>query len=243
MHSTLVTAWCSCSSCLKALVQGYITLTSVGSQAVVPCRDVLIRPPLLPAPLKVANVVDCLTFTSVIMPFELLWYCLAIFVPQLDFSSVPSRKKKKMSAEGEASAVDYDRLLYRCPIAEPISSDCPKLTKKLYSLIRKAVQADKKRGIVKGIKDVTKVIRKRKFKKAVVVFGADISPFDVVSHLPVMLEEANIPYVWVPSRHDLGMATMCKRATSVVLLKPQAETEASYDKCVAAIEELVKSRE
>ena len=134
--------------------------------------------------------------------------------------------------------IDYDRELYRCPIAQPMSSDKPKLTKKLYSLVRKAVTKDKKKGVVKGIKDCTKVIRKRRFKKGIAILGADISPFDVVSHLPVMLEEAGIPYVWVPSRHDLGMATMCKRATSIVLLKPDAEFEGSYDKVEAAIQEL-----
>ena len=140
--------------------------------------------------------------------------------------------------EASAVEVDYDRLLYRCPIAMPMSSDKPKLTKKLYSLIRKAVTKDKKKGVVKGIKDCTKVIRKKRFKKGLAILGADISPFDVVSHLPVMLEEAGIPYVWVPSRHDLGMATMCKRATSIVLLKPDAEFESSYEKVEASIQEL-----
>lgn len=136
----------------------------------------------------------------------------------------------------EAETYDYDRLLYRCPIATPLTSDKPKMTKKVYSLIKKAVTLNKKKGIVKGIKDVTKAIRKG--QKGIVVLGADISPFDVVSHLPVMLEEAKVPYVWVPSRQDLGTSTQCKRATSVVLLKPNAEFEASYEKIVSAISEL-----
>lgn len=131
---------------------------------------------------------------------------------------------------------DYDRELYRCPISWPITSEKPKMTKKVYSLIRKAVMADKKKGVVKGIKDVTKAIRKG--QKGVLVLGADASPYDVVSHFPVMAEEAKVPYVWVPSRHDLGIATQCKRATSVVLLKPNAELQSSYDKIVLAIEQL-----
>lgn len=144
-----------------------------------------------------------------------------------------------MAAETAAqeTEVDYDRLLYRCPIAQPISSDKPKLTKKLYSLIKAAVTADKKRGIVKGIKDVTKAVRKGK-GEGIVVLGADVSPYDVVSHFPVVLEEKKIPYVWVPSRQDLGAATNCKKATSVVLLKANASNQASFDKCVTAINEL-----
>lgn len=139
-------------------------------------------------------------------------------------------------ADESTEEYDYDRLLYRCPIATPISSDKPKMTKKVYSLVKKAVTANKKKGIVKGIKDVTKAVRKG--AKGIIVIGADISPFDVISHLPVMLEESKIPYVWVPSRQDLGTATLSKRATSVVLLKPAADIQASYDKIKEAIVEL-----
>ena len=137
-----------------------------------------------------------------------------------------------------------DENLYRCPISTPFAADKPKLTKKIYSLIYKNVTADKKRGIVKGIKEVTKCVRKatekkdKDIKKSLIVLGADVSPYDVVSHLPVMLEEAGVPYVWVPSRKDLGAATNCKRATSVVLLKPREETEESLAKCLKAVEEL-----
>ena len=139
-------------------------------------------------------------------------------------------------ADQSTEEYDYDRLLYRCPIAAPISSDKPKMTKKVYSLVKKAVTANKKKGIVKGIKDVTKAVRKG--AKGIVVIGADISPFDVISHLPVMLEESKIPYVWVPSRQDLGTATQSKRATSVVLLKPTPDFQASFDKIKDAISEL-----
>ena len=141
-----------------------------------------------------------------------------------------------MTEELAQEEYDYDRELYRCPISMPFSSDKPKMTKKVYSLIKKAVTVNKKKGVVKGIKDVTKAVRKG--AKGIVVIGADISPYDVISHLPVLLEESKVPYIWVPSRQDLGTATQCKRATSVVLLKPNAEIEGSYSKIVAAIDEL-----
>lgn len=131
---------------------------------------------------------------------------------------------------------DYDRVLYRCPISWPLTSDKPKMTKKVYSLIKKTVSADKRRGIVKGIKDVTKALRKG--QKGILILGADASPYDVVSHFPVMAEEAKVPYVWVPSRQDLGTSTQCKRATSVVLIKPNEELKPSYEKIVMAIDDL-----
>ncbi|CAD2214790.1 H/ACA ribonucleoprotein complex subunit 2 [Angomonas deanei] len=139
-------------------------------------------------------------------------------------------------AEEKTETYDYDRELYRCPISWPLTSNKPKMTKKVYSLVKKTVTASKKKGTVKGIKDVTKAIRKG--QKGILILGADASPYDVVSHFPVMAEEAKIPYVWVPSRQDLGTSTQCKRATSVVLVKPLDELKDNYDKIVAAIEEL-----
>eukprot|EP00796_Vickermania_ingenoplastis_P004409 gene4409-3208_t len=138
--------------------------------------------------------------------------------------------------EKQVEEYDYDRELYRCPISWPLTSDKPKMTKKVYSLIKKTVSSDKRRGIVKGIKDVTKAMRKG--QKGILVLGADASPYDVVSHFPVLAEEAKVPYVWVPSRQDLGTATQCKRATSVVLIKPNEELKPSFDKIVMAIEDL-----
>ena len=41
---------------------------------------------------------------------------------------------------------------------------------------------------------------------------------DVISHLPVLCEDHGIPYVFVPSRAELGAAGSTKRPTSVVLI-------------------------
>lgn len=43
---------------------------------------------------------------------------------------------------------------------------------------------------------------------------------DVISHIPVLCEDHNIPYVYVPSRAELGAAGSTKRPTSVVMLTP-----------------------
>ena len=45
---------------------------------------------------------------------------------------------------------------------------------------------------------------------------------DVISHIPVLCEDHNIPYVYVPSRAELGAAGATKRPTSVVMLTPSA---------------------
>ena len=75
----------------------------------------------------------------------------------------------------------------------------------------------------RGVKDVVKAIKKG--NKGIVILAADVSPVDVISHIPVMCEAAHIPYVYVRSRMELGVAAETKKPTSVVLmLKPSNES-------------------
>jgi H/ACA ribonucleoprotein complex subunit 2 len=74
-----------------------------------------------------------------------------------------------------------------------------------------------------------------------VVIAADISPIDVLSHLPILCEDRNIPYIYVKSRSEVGEACKTKRPTSCVLIaKPgkKQETEKKY----LRVEELVKAK-
>ena len=41
---------------------------------------------------------------------------------------------------------------------------------------------------------------------------------DVISHIPVLCEDHGIPYIYVTSRAELGMAGQTKRPTSVVMV-------------------------
>lgn len=52
------------------------------------------------------------------------------------------------------------------------------------------------------------------------ILAADITPIDIISHLPVMAEDAQIPYVFVPSKEELGHASATKRPTSCVMICP-----------------------
>jgi H/ACA ribonucleoprotein complex subunit 2 len=51
------------------------------------------------------------------------------------------------------------------------------------------------------------------------LIAGNITPIDVVTHLPVLCEEHDIPYVFVPRKEDLGAAAGTKRPTSVILVK------------------------
>lgn len=53
---------------------------------------------------------------------------------------------------------------------------------------------------------------------SVCVIAGDIAPVDVICHLPVLCEEASVPYVFTPRKEELGAASRTKRPTSVVLV-------------------------
>ncbi|KAI9784632.1 MAG: snoRNA-binding protein [Geoglossum umbratile] len=84
--------------------------------------------------------------------------------------------------------------------------------------------AAKNKSIKRGVKEVVKSLRKSPTAGAapgVVILAADISPMDVISHIPVLCEDHNVPYIFVPSRAELGAAGSTKRATSVVMITPE----------------------
>lgn len=61
------------------------------------------------------------------------------------------------------------------------------------------------------------------------VLAADISPVDVISHLPILCEEANIPYIFVTSKEELGLASSTKRPTSCVMICPTMKKKKKTD--------------
>lgn len=92
--------------------------------------------------------------------------------------------------------------------------------------------AAKQKCLKRGVKEVVKAVRKTPtanpttpastLPTGIVVLAADISPMDVISHIPVLCEDHNIPYVFLTSRAELGAAGSTKRPTSVVMVTPKA---------------------
>ena len=95
--------------------------------------------------------------------------------------------------------------------------------------------AAKNKTLKRGVKECVKAIRKSPLANpstlsasapnGIVVLAADISPMDVISHIPVLCEDHGMPYVYVPSRAELGAAGSTKRPTSVVMITPKAAKE------------------
>ncbi|KAH8919643.1 L30e-like protein [Atractiella rhizophila] len=123
----------------------------------------------------------------------------------------PAKKKRKKEkvkdADGEEKEVDVESL---CPIARPLAQK--KMCKKVLRTVKKAA---KSHHLKRGVKEVVKSLRKS--ETGLVVLAADISPLDILSHLPVLCEDSQVPYIFVPSKELLGSASSTKRPTSVVM--------------------------
>ena len=55
---------------------------------------------------------------------------------------------------------------------------------------------------------------------SLVILAGDISPVDILSHIPVLCEDTCNPYVFVASKDQLGNASSTKRPTSCVMIVP-----------------------
>ncbi|KGG51276.1 hypothetical protein DI09_3p380 [Mitosporidium daphniae] len=75
----------------------------------------------------------------------------------------------------------------------------------------------------KILKTVTKGIPR------LVILAGDVSPMDVLSHLPVLCEDNAITYVFVPSKSALGLASSTLRPTCCIMLpEPDSKSNSEY---------------
>ncbi|XP_046383348.1 H/ACA ribonucleoprotein complex subunit 2-like protein [Ischnura elegans] len=133
---------------------------------------------------------------------------------------------------GEAELSYEEKIQLVSPISKPMASR--KLTKKLYKLIRKA--SKQKTFLRNGLKDVQTKIRKG--ETGLVIVAGDVTPIDVVCHLPGVCEDLSIPYVYTPSRQDIGAAMGVKRGAVTVMIRDHADYKELYDECSAEVSNL-----
>ncbi|KAJ5717030.1 H/ACA ribonucleoprotein complex subunit NHP2 [Penicillium malachiteum] len=165
----------------------------------------------------------------------------------------PEAVAVKADVEVEADEMAIDRPIGALvPFAQPLVED--KQAKKVLKSVKKAAV---NKSLKRGVKEVVKALRKSAVPAAnatveipngVVILAADISPMDVISHIPVLCEDHGIPYIFVTSRAELGASAATKRPTSVVMVTPKAakkgkkdlEADADSDDFEKVFEELAK---
>ena len=77
------------------------------------------------------------------------------------------------------------------------------ISKDLVNAVYEAVRVSKQSGKVrKGTNETTKAIERGVSK--LVVIAEDVEPPEVVAHLPILCEERKAPFIFVPSKQQLG---------------------------------------
>jgi len=96
----------------------------------------------------------------------------------------------------------------------------------LQSTSLEAVELARSTGSVKkGTNEATKTIERGLAK--LVLISEDITPEEIVMHLPPLCEEKGIPYLYVKSQRDLGAACgINKGCASVAIVDPGKAGEA-----------------
>ena len=106
------------------------------------------------------------------------------------------------------------------------------LAEKVYEAVTVAKSSGK---IRKGVNETTKAIDRGVAK--LVVMAEDVTPPEILMHLPVLCEEKKIPYAYVPSKVELGKACGIDVPTSSIAIA----TEGDAKKLIHEIAEKVKS--
>ncbi|KAG6494303.1 hypothetical protein ZIOFF_049327 [Zingiber officinale] len=130
-------------------------------------------------------------------------------------------------SENEKSVKERKKLMAVAPIAKPLAGR--KLCKRTLKLVRRVY-----------------------IGRRLCIIAGNISPIDVITHVPILLEEADIPYIYVPSKEDLAVAGVTKRPTCCVLVttKPtkgdvpqevQEKLQSDYNQVIAEAKELTAS--
>ncbi len=123
-------------------------------------------------------------------------------------------------------------------MAKPIyvRFETPKeLVDKGYQVVELARDSGKLR---KGTNEVTKLVERGEAQ--LVVMAEDVAPEEILAHMPLLCEEKGIPYSYVPSKQELGVAAGLGKATASVAILDPGKGKPMMDELAAKMRSLKK---
>ena len=117
------------------------------------------------------------------------------------------------------------------PIASPLAGH--RLTRKIGNLI---TQSAERKQLVYGVKDTGKALRKK--EKGLCVLGGNVSPMDVITHIPGICEDENIPYVFVPTKEQISAYAQRTSPVACVVIRQPRDDEELTEQYNAVLEEI-----
>jgi large subunit ribosomal protein L7Ae len=112
------------------------------------------------------------------------------------------------------------------------------LVNAVYEAIRLSMQSGKVR---KGTNETTKAIERG--NSALVVIAEDVEPPEVVAHLPILCEERKAPYIFVPSKQQLGVTLGIDVGSAAAAILDPGEAQNIVEQVVTSIANVKNKRE
>jgi len=111
------------------------------------------------------------------------------------------------------------------------------ISKDLVNAVYEAVRVAKQSGKVrKGTNETTKAIERGMSK--LVVIAEDVEPPEVVAHLPILCEERNAPFIFVPSKQQLGASLGIDVGSAAATIIDAGEAQHIVEQVITSISNL-----
>jgi len=117
-----------------------------------------------------------------------------------------------------------------------VKFETPKeLSDKAYEIVEIARDGGKLR---RGTNEVTKLVERGEAQ--MVVMAEDVSPPEILMHMPALCDEKNVPYAFVPSKAELGNACGLEKPTAAVAVLDPAKGKPAMDELSEKLKDLKK---
>ncbi len=107
------------------------------------------------------------------------------------------------------------------------------LVGKVYEAVEKARESGK---IKKGTNETTKAVERGEAK--LVIMAMDVSPEEILAHMPYLCEEKGVAYAYVPSKEELGRAAGLEVAAASVAIIEEGDAKELVEEIIKKVNEI-----
>lgn len=108
-------------------------------------------------------------------------------------------------------------------------------TKKLIDLLGKVAKTGKVKA---GVNEVTKMIERGQAK--LVILAEDVTPEELLYHMPILCNEKKIPFTYFSQRKELGKVSGLTVSASCIAVTNEGVAKKELEDLTKSIKELIK---
>lgn len=112
------------------------------------------------------------------------------------------------------------------------------MAEQTYNAIEKSNDTGK---VVIGTNEVTKAIERNEAE--LVILASDVSPEEIVMHIPALCDEKDIGYTFVPEKEELGLAAGINVQSAAIAITSVGQAEDDVDDIKLKARELLDKEE